>query len=98
MANVIIKEWIYEDIQNKAQKYMRTIVWEKIDGCFYADLTDDENVYCICVDSIVSETEKAICFNCKYWSTRSYRANFTVYTGHKVWIPKSAIIRMPKIA
>ena len=98
MANVIIKGWIYEKVQIDAQKYMRTLVWEKMDGCFFADLTDDEFVYSISVADIVAETEKAVCFNCKYWSTRSYRANFTVYEGHKVWIPKSAIIRMPKVA
>ena len=94
MTHAIIKSWIYEDIQSKAQQKMRTIVWEKIDGFFFADLTDDDTVYRIEVKDIVKETEKAVCFNCKYWSTRSYRPNFTVYDGYKVWVPKSAILKM----
>ena len=95
---LVIRPWIYEEIQTTAQKYMRTICWDKFENYEFVDLTNDEYLYSISVNGIVKETEKAVCFDCNYWSTRGYRANFTVYSGHKVWIPKSAILKMPKVA
>lgn len=92
MKNIIVKSWIYEEIQTKAQQYMRTIVWDK--QYRFDNEGNEYPVYKISVADVVNETEKAICFNCNFWSTRSQRVNFTVYNGHKVWIPKSAIIEM----
>ena len=92
MMNINIKPWIYEEIQTKAQKYMRTICWKK--QYLLDDNGEEYLTYSINVNGVVKETEKAICFDCNFWSTRGYTANFTVYNGHKVWIPKSAIIEM----
>ena len=96
--NITVRAWIYEKVQTEAQKYMRTICWEKIDNAVLQRYdVDDEYVYIINVNGIVKETDKAICFDCNYWSTKGYTVNFTVYHGHKVWIPKSAILRMSEI-
>lgn len=87
-----IKSWIYEDIQSNAFCKAKTIVWDK-----QYDFDEDGNevaIYNIGVEGIERETEKAVLVNCKYWSTRSYRPNFTVYSGYKVWIPKSAILKV----
>ena len=92
MKNINIKPWIYEEIQTTAQKYMRTICWKK--QYLLDDNGEEYLTYSINVNDVVKETEKAICFDCNFWSTRGYRANFTVYSGHKVWIPKSAILEM----
>ena len=90
MSRIIVKRWIYEEVQSKAQTYMRTLCWDKcID---FDDKGNDFECFALYPESIVKETEKAICFDCKYWSHRSQRVNFTVYHGHKVWIPKSAIL------
>lgn len=92
MKSITIKSWIYEEIQSKAFCQSKTIVWNK--QYDFDDNGDEIAIYTIGVKDIIKETEKAICFNCKYWSTRSYRPNFTVYDGYKVWIPKSAILKM----
>ena len=89
---VTIKDWIYEKVQTDAQKYMRTLCWDS----FYDwdDNGKEVRRYTLSAVDIVKETEKAICFNCRYWSTRSHNVNFTVYSGHNVWIPKSALIEV----
>lgn len=92
MKAIVIKSWIYEEIQTKAQQYARTICWDK--QYRFDEDGNEVEVFKINVKDVEKETEKAICFNCQYWSTRSYRPNFTVYDGHKVWIPKSAILEM----
>ena len=95
MANITIKNWIYEDIQGKAFCNNKTIVWNK-----HYDFDKNGNevpVFTIKVNSKVRETEKAICFDCVYWwlgSGLRNSINFTEYTGHKVWIPKSAILEI----
>ena len=89
--NIILKSWIYEEIQSKAFCKGKTIVWKK-----QLEYGDDGKVitsYVIKVDHIVKETEKAICFDCVYWYHGSRTVNFTEYTGYKVWIPKSAILK-----
>lgn len=87
---IILKSWIYEEIQSKAFCKGKTIVWNKN---FEYDKNGKEIVtYTIKVNGIVRETEKAICFDCVYWYHRSRTVNFTEYTGYKVWIPKSAIL------
>ena len=87
--NIIIKKWIYEKIQNLCSN--RTIVWHKnVETNFE---TGEETItYTIKVNGIVRETEKAVCYDCVYWYIGGRSINFTEYSGHKVWIPKSAII------
>jgi len=90
MSRIIVKRWIYEDVQSKAQNYMRTLCWDKV--LDYDKNGKEVECFALYPESIVKETEKAVCFDCKYWSQRGREVNFTVYHGHKVWIPKSAIL------
>ena len=86
-----IKSWIYEKIQSEAFCKGKTIVWDKE---YEYDHTGKEIVvYTIKYNSIVKETEKAVCVDCTYWYHGGRRVSFTEYTGYKVWIPKSAIAR-----
>jgi len=87
-----IKSWIYEEIQSRAFCNSKTIVWDK--QYDYDENGNEVAIYNIGVEDIVKETEKAVFVNCRYWSTRSYRPNFTVYNGYRVWIPKSAILKI----
>jgi len=86
-----IKDWIYKKIQSDAFTKGKTIIWEKL--LDYDDKGEEIELFSIKVNSVVKETEKAICYDCCYWyhGTYSQRVNFTEYTGYKVWIPKSAI-------
>ena len=86
--NIILKDWIYKKIQSEAFCKNKTIVWEKTMSFENGDIID---TYSIKVDSIVRETEKAVCVNCVYWWLGYREVNFTEYKGYKVWIPKSAI-------
>ena len=90
MANLTLKTWIYEKIASEAFCKGKTIVWKK-----HLDLINggDKEVYTIKIKEIVRETEKAICVDCVYWYNLSRSVNFTEYTGYKVWIPKSAILK-----
>jgi len=90
MKAMVIKSWIYEKIQTDAQKYLKTIVWDK--KYIYDEDGNEQAVYKIGIADIIKETEKAVYVNCKYWSQKSRYVNFTVYDGFKVWIPKSAIL------
>ena len=90
MSRIIVKRWIYEDVQSKAQTYMRTLCWDKVID--YNTKGEEIECFALYPESIVKETEKAICFNCKYWSTKGREVSFKVFTGHNVWIPKSAIL------
>ncbi len=87
---ITIKSWIYEKVQGEAFGKGKTIVWKK-----EATYDSEYNVvpcYTIKYDSVVKETEKAICLNCCYWYHGNRRVSFQEYTGYKVWIPKSAIV------
>lgn len=90
MKSMTIKSWIYEKIQTDAQKYMKTIVWDK--KYTYDESGNEQIAYKIGIADIIKETEKAVYVNCEYWSTKSRTVNFTIYNGFKVWIPKSAIL------
>lgn len=90
MTNMMLKTWFYDKIQDEAFLKNKTIVW---DGQFeYNENCEEIKVYTIKVNSIIRETEKAIYVDCCYWY-HGRTVNFTEYTGYKVWIPKSVILK-----
>ena len=94
MTHLTLKNWIYEKVASEAFCKGKTIVWHKhfdfING-------EEEEVYTIKIKEIVRETEKAVFVDCVYWYHLSRSVNFTEYTGYKVWIPKSAILKTTEI-
>lgn len=93
---IIIKKWIYEEVQTKAQRYNFTLCWAKTEAEYAKILFDIEEDIFSLYGNIEKETEKAVCFSLDYWNlnkagrcvTDAPRCN-----GFKVWIPKSAIIK-----
>ena len=71
----------------------KTIVWQK-------NVEEDEQgkeiiTYTVKAKEIIRETEKAVYVNLLYWRHGSGNyISFKEYAGHKVWIPKSAIIEI----
>ena len=91
MGEVIVKKWFYERIQTQALQYGRTLAW----GTIYRldDNGNEVEYFKIRVNGKTQETEKAICVDCIYHKeSYGYEIDMKEYSGHRVWIPKSAII------
>ena len=89
--NIEVKRWVYMDMQEKAQRYNRTLLWEAVN-----DTLQYAKSFRVSGHKI-AETEKAVQFDLYFWNLRKagrYVTDAPVEGGWKVWIPKSAIIKM----
>lgn len=90
-----VKQWIYVDVQTKAQKYNFTLCWELAhDEDPFGDCWDEKDTFYLW-GNVVRETEKATLFELDYWNLNRcgrYATDAPRCNGFKVWIPKSAIL------
>lgn len=98
MDRIIVKDWIYEEAQVKAQKYNYTLLWNRATMCEDNELASviDDKLFCLFGD-VERETEKAILVNCSFWNLRKagrYVTDAPIENGFKVWLPKSAVINI----
>lgn len=81
-----IKAWKYNEIKEQMSKYHRVPIAEQH---LY-----DTDVYILEIEDIITETPNAVQVDCKYFRTSSGDyIDVNQYSGHRVCIPKSAIIR-----
>lgn len=100
MKTILVKKWIYQDLQTKAGKYNFTLVWEKCEAETMNLLFDINEEAFFLYGNIEKETEKAIMFSLDYWNLNKagrYITDAPRCNGFKVWIPKIAIYQKPQL-